>query len=47
MSDAYKCNGCDEFVEGKPTATIDTTLLRNDVDLCSGCAHEFKAKYRE
>ena len=46
MSDAYLCNGCEEFKAGTPAAAIDTTLLRGDVELCSPCVKEFKAKYR-
>ena len=46
MAKAYYCNGCDELVQGKPAAEIDTTLLRGDVELCLGCVRDFKAKYR-
>ena len=46
MSDAYLCNGCNEYYQNKPAATIDTTLLRGDIDLCMTCVREFKATYR-
>ena len=46
MAKAYYCNGCDELKHGTPAATIDTTLLRGDVELCLPCVKDFKAKYR-
>jgi len=46
MVEAYICNGCGEFQNGTPDATIDTTLLRGDVELCLSCVREFKAKYQ-
>jgi DNA-directed RNA polymerase subunit RPC12/RpoP len=46
MSGAYRCDDCGEFFEGDATAEIETTLLRGDVELCTTCAREFKARYR-
>lgn len=47
MSDAYRCNGCGEYHDGTPDGTVETTLLRGDIELCLSCVWEFKTKYRD
>jgi len=46
MSDAYRCDDCGEVKDGTPAASIDTTLLRGDVDLCLPCVRKFKTRYK-
>jgi len=45
MSDGYLCDGCNELKKGSPDGTVDSTLVRGDVELCLTCVREFKAKY--
>jgi len=48
MSDVQKCDRCGKVKESLP-GSIETTLIRGDVDLCQNCVFLFKRfiKYNE